>query len=105
MNQKQRDKLARVLINEAFTCADRGDTDDARDLLKQSVKVRFHDEIEKIIDGDVALLEMFTRMQMDECQDKRGIGRAMIHSLIENERFLKKYKPVFTEIIEEEEES
>ena len=45
MNQLQRDKLAKALINEAYTCSDRGEDDEAQSLMKQSVKVRFHDEI------------------------------------------------------------
>ena len=104
MNQDQRDKLARVLIDEAYTCSERGDTDDAKTLLRQSVAVRFRDEIEQIINGDVKLLDMFVQMQHDKDQDKRLIGRGLIHVLIENPRFLKKYKPKF-EIVDDKEEN
>ena len=45
MNQDQRDKLARVLLDEALNCSERGDKDDARTLMRQSVAVRFRDEI------------------------------------------------------------
>ena len=102
MNQDQRNKLARVLLDEAATCSERGDTDDARTLLRQSVAVRFRDEIEKIIKGDFVLLNIFTAMQHDKDVDKRVMARALIHVLIEDKRFLKMYKPKF-EIIEDEE--
>ena len=104
MNQNQRDKLARVLIDEAMTCSERGDADDARTLLRQSVAVRFRDEIEKIIEGDVNLLNIFTNMQHDKNVDKRVMARAIIHVLIEDKRFLEKYKPKF-EIVEDQEEN
>ena len=103
MNQDQRNTLARVLLDEAATCSDRGDTDDARTLLRQSVAVRFRDEIEKIIEGDVKLLNIFTNMQHDKNVDKRVMARAIIHVLIEDKRFLEKYKPKF-EIVEDQEE-
>ena len=104
MNQDQRNKLARVLIDEAVTCSDRGDTDDARTLLRQSVAVRFRDEIENIIKGDIKLLNIFTDMQHDKDVDRRVMARAIIHVLIEDKRFLEKYKPNF-EIVEDQEEN
>ena len=104
MNQDQRNKLARVLLDEAATCSDRGDTDDARTLLRQSVAVRFRDEIEKIIEGDVKLLTIFTDMQHDKNVDRKVMARALIHVLIEDKRFLEKYKPKF-EIVEDQEEN
>jgi len=70
MNQLQRDKLAETLIAEAYTCLDRGDKDDAKSLMRQSVKVRYHDVIEKIINGDKDLLGMFARMQLDKDPSK-----------------------------------
>ena len=103
MNQDQRDKLARVLLDEALTCSERGDKDDARTLMRQSVAVRFRDEIEKIIKGDFVLLNIFTAMQHDKDVDKRVMARALIHVLIEDKRFLKMYKPKF-EIVEDEED-
>ena len=104
MNQDQRNKLARVLLDEAATCSDRGDLDDSRVLLKQSVAVRFRDEIEKIIEGDIKLLTIFTDMQHDKNVDRKVMARALIHVLIEDKRFLKKYKPKF-EIVEDQEEN
>ena len=103
MNQDQRDKLARVLLDEALTCSERGDKDDARTLMRQSVAVRFREEIEKIIKGDFVLLNIFTAMQHDKDVDKRVMARALIHVLIEDKRFLKMYKPKF-EIVEDEED-
>ena len=102
MNEDQRSKLATVLLDEALTCSERGDKDDARTLMRQSVAVRFREEIEKIIKGDFVLLNIFTAMQHDKDVDKRVMARALIHVLIEDKRFLKMYKPKF-EIIEDEE--
>ena len=104
MNQDQREKLARVLLDEALTCSERGDKDDARTLMRQSVAVRFRDEIEKIIKGDFVLLNIFTALQHDKDVDKRVMARALIHVLIEDKRFLKMYKPKF-EIVEDEEDN
>ena len=104
MNQLQRDKLAETLIAEAYICLDRGDKDDAKSLLRQSVKVRFHDEIEKIINGDKDLLGMFARMQLDKDPHKKHMARSLIQVLMEDERFLKMYKPIFSVIEEDDEE-
>ena len=105
MNQLQRDKLAKALINEAYTCSDRGEDDEAQSLMKQSVKVRFHDEIEKIINGDKDLLGMFARMQLNKDPDKKLMARSLIQVLMEDKRFLKMYKPIFSVIEEDEEEN
>ena len=104
MNEIKEDKLATVLLDEALTCSERGDKDDARTLMRQSVAVRFRDEIEKIIKGDFVLLNIFTAMQHDKDVDKRVMARALIHVLIEDKRFLKMYKPKF-EIVEDQEEN
>ena len=106
MNQLQRDKLAKVLIDEAFSCSERGDHDDAEDLMKQSIKVRFHDEIEQIVKGDFVgkkVLDIFVRMQFDVDEDKKLMARGLINVLMKDERFLKVYNPVFKEIESEEE--
>ena len=104
MNQDQRDKLARVLLDEALTCSERGDKDDAKTLMRQSVAVRFRDEIEKIIKGDVKLLNIFTDMQHDEDVDRRVMARALIHVLVEDKRFLEIYRPTF-KIVEDQEDN
>ena len=104
MTPDQRNKLAKALIDQAFTCSEKGHHDDAESLMKQSVRVRFHDEIEKIINGDKDLLGMFARMQLDKDPDKKLMARSLIQVLMEDERFLKMYKPIFSVIEEDEEE-
>ena len=104
MTPDQRNKLATALIDQAFTCSEKGHHDDAESLMKQSVRVRFHDEIEKIINGDKDLLGMFARMQLDKDPDKKLMARSLIQVLMEDKRFLKMYKPIFSVIEEEDEE-
>ena len=106
MNQLQRDKLAKALIDEAFTCSERGDDAEAELLMRQSVKVRFHDEIEQIVKGDFVgkkVLDIFIKMQFDIDEDKKLMARSLINVLMKDERFLKIYNPVFKEIENEEE--
>jgi len=105
MTPDQRNKLATALIDQAFTCSEKGHHDDAESLMKQSVRVRFHDEIEKIINGDKDLLGMFARMQLDKDPDKKLMARSLIQVLMEDKRFLKMYKPIFSVIEEDEEEN
>ena len=105
MTPDQRNKLATALIDQAFTCSEKGHHDDAESLMKQSVRVRFHDEIEKIINGDKDLLGMFAKMQLDKDPDKKLMARSLIQVLIEDKRFLKMYKPIFSVIEEDEEEN
>jgi len=105
MTPDQRNKLATALIDQAFTCSEKGHHDDAESLMKQSIKVRFHDEIEKIINGDKDLLGMFAKMQLDKDPDKKLMARSLIQVLMEDKRFLKMYKPIFSVIEEDEEEN
>ena len=105
MTPDQRNKLASALIDQAFTCSEKGHHDDAESLMKQSIKVRFHDEIEKIINGDKDLLGMFAKMQLDKDPDKKLMARSLIQVLMEDKRFLKMYKPIFSVIEEDEEEN
>ena len=105
MTPDQRNKLATALIDQAITCSEKGHHDDAESLMKQSVRVRFHDEIEKIINGDKDLLGMFARMQLDKDPHKKNMARSLIQVLMEDERFLKMYKPIFSVIEEDEEEN
>ena len=105
MTPDQRNKLATALIDQAFTCSEKGHHDDAESLMKQSIKVRFHDEIEKIINGDKDLLGMFAKMQLDKDPDKKLMARSLIQVLMEDKRFLKMYKPIFSVIEENEEEN
>ena len=104
MTPDQRNKLATALIDQAFTCSEKGHHDDAESLMKQSIKVRFHDEIEKIINGDKDLLGMFAKMQLDKDPDKKLMARSLIQVIMEDKRFLKMYKPIFSVIEEDEEE-
>ena len=104
MTPDQRNKLATALIDQAFTCSEKGHHDDAESLMKQSIKVRFHDEIEKIINGDKDLLGMFAKMQLDKDPDKKLMARSLIQVLMEDKRFLKMYKPIFSVIEEDDEE-
>jgi len=105
MTPDQRNKLATALIDQAFTCSEKGHHDDAESLMKQSVRVRFHDEIERIINGDKDLLGMFAKMQLDKDPDKKLMARSLIQVLMEDKRFLKMYKPIFSVIEEDEEEN
>ncbi len=105
MTPDQRNKLATALIDQAFTCSEKGHHDDAESLMKQSVRVRFHDEIEKIMNGDKDLLGMFAKMQLDKDPDKKLMARSLIQVLMEDKRFLKMYKPIFSVIEEDEEEN
>ena len=57
MNQDQRFKLMNVLLDEAAICHDRGDHEDCRALTIQSTRLRFHEEIERIKQGDKKLLD------------------------------------------------
>ena len=104
MTPDQRNKLASALIDQAFTCSEKGHHDDAKSLMRQSGKVRFHDEIEKIINGDKDLLGMFAKMQLDKDPDKKLMARSLIQVLMEDKRFLKMYKPIFSVIEEDDEE-
>ena len=61
MNQDQRFKLMNVLLDEAAICHDRGDHEDCRALTIQSTRLRFHEEIERIKQGDKKLLDQFER--------------------------------------------
>ena len=106
MTPDQRNKLATALIDQAFTCHEKGHHDDAESLMKQSVKVRFHDEIEKIIKGDFdgrLCLDVFVHLQHSEDKDKRLMARSLIEILMEDARFLLVYKPIFS--IQNEEEN
>ena len=106
MTPDQRNKLATALIDQAFTCSEKGHHDDAESLMKQSVKVRFHDEIEKIIKGDFdgrSCLDVFVSLQHSKDKDQRLMARSLIEILMEDARFLAIYKPIFA--VQDEEEN
>ena len=97
MNQNQRDKLSEVLIAEALTCSERGDVDDALALQRQSVSIKFRDEIEDIIKGDFALLDVFQDMQHEKDKARSTVARVVLHLLVQDERFHKMYERTFKE--------
>ena len=102
MNEEQRSKLVNALLEEASTCYDRGDLDDCMDLQIQSTRIRFHEEIKRIKEGDKKLLDEFVAMQHSKNQDSNLVARYLISALMEDAEFLKMYKPTFHTIDEEE---
>ena len=105
MNQDQRFKLMNALLDEAAICHDRGDHEDCRALTKQSTRVRFHEEIERIKQGDKKLLDQFVEMQHSENRDAKMVSRYIIMALMEDKEFLEIYKPIFVQQKDEEENS
>ena len=91
-----------VLLDEAALCHDRGDHEDCRALTIQSTRLRFHEEIERIKQGDKKLLDEFVAMQHSKNQDSNLVARYLISALMEDDEFLKMYKPTFHTIDEEE---
>ena len=92
MNKEQTEKLAAALLDEAVTCAKRNEHEDALDLMQKSVKLRFRDQLEKIINGDRELLDNTVKMQFDPDDGTKIIARCMMSILITDEAFNKKYK-------------
>ena len=105
MNQDQRFKLMNVLLDEAALCHDRGDHEDCRALTIQSTRLRFHEEIERIKQGDKRLLDSFVKMQHDNNEYIKMVARYIIMALMEDKEFLEIYKPIFTIHKDEEENS
>ena len=105
MNQDQRFKLMNVLLDEAAICHDRGDHEDCRALTIQSTRLRFHEEIERIKQGDKKLLDQFVEMQHSENRDAKMVSRYIIMALMEDKEFLEIYKPIFSIHKDEEENS
>ena len=91
MNQDQRFKLMNVLLDEAALCHDRGDHEDCRALTIQSTRLRFHEEIERIKQGDKKLLDQFVEMQHSENRDAKMVSRYIIMALMEDKEFLEIY--------------
>ena len=102
MNQDQRFKLMNVLLDEAAVCYDRGDHDDCSVSTIQSTRLRFHEEIERIKQGDKKLLDQFVEMQHSENRDAKMVSRYIIMALMEDKEFLKIYKPIFVQYKDEE---
>ena len=96
MNQDQRFKLMNVLLDEAGTCHERGDQEDCRALTIQSTRLRFHEEIQRIKQGDKKLLDQFVEMRHSENRDAKMVARYIIMALMEDKEFLESYKPIFS---------
>ena len=105
MNSDQNFKLMNVLLDEAGACHDRGDQENCRALTIQATRLRFHEEIEHIKQGDKKLLDQFVEMQHSENRDAMMVSRYIIMALMEDKEFLEIYKPIFTVHKEEEEKS
>ena len=105
MNQDQNFKLMNVLLDEAGTCHERGDYEDCRALTIQATRIRFHEEIQRIKQGDKKLLDEFVEMQHSKNRDAKMVSRYIIMALMEDKEFLKIYKPIFTVHKDEENNS
>ena len=90
MNEEQREKLAQVLLEESLTCANRDDLDDARDLMQRSVAIKWNHTIEKILNGDKALLKKVTKDQFCGDKSKMIISRCIMNEVVNNKEWLKK---------------
>ena len=107
MNQEdffnQNFKLMNVLLDEAGACHERGDHEDCRALTIQATRIRFHEEIQRIKQGDKKLLDEFVEMQHSKNRDAKMVSRYIIMALMEDKEFLKIYKPIFVQHKDEEE--
>ena len=90
MNEEQREKLAKVLLEESLTCANRDDLDDARDLMQRSVAIKWNHTIEKILNGNKTLLKQVTRDQFCGDKSKMIIARCKMNEVVSNKEWLKK---------------
>ena len=102
MNQDQNFKLMNVLLDEAGTCHERGDYEDCRALTIQATRIRFHEEIQRIKQGDKKLLDEFVEMQHSKNRDAKMVSRYIIMALMEDKEFLEIYKPIFVQHKDEE---
>ena len=105
MNQDQRFKLMNVLLDEAGTCYERGDQENCRALTIQATRLRFHQEIKSIKQGDKKLLDQFVDMQHDDSDYIKMVARYIIMALMEDKEFLEIYKPIFIQHKDEENNS
>ena len=105
MNQDQRFKLMNVLLDEAALCHERGDHEDCRALTIQSTRLRFHEEIQRIKQGDKKLLDAFVKLQHDNNEYIKMVARYIIMALMEDKEFLEIYKPIFVQHKDEEDNS
>tara|TARA_B100000287_G_scaffold297227_1_gene280370 strand:- start:889 stop:1188 length:300 start_codon:yes stop_codon:yes gene_type:complete len=99
MNEEQREKLSQVLLEESLTCADRNDLDDAVDLMKQSVNIKYHQTIKRILDGDKKLLRKTIKLQFKGDKAEMIISRCIMNILADNKEFISKNN-IFVEWID-----
>ena len=95
MNKSQTLKLARVLLDEAVTCALRNDIDDAKHLSKLSVKHEFKHEYDQVIAGDAEVFTMLVKNQYSKNFKVKFISRVLLDCLADDEQFIKTFKEKF----------
>ena len=95
MTPDQRLKLARVLLNEAVTCAERNDIEDARHLSRLSIMHEFKKEFNQIIAGDFEMFTMVFRNQDSKNPKIRFCSRVLLDCLMQNEDFKKTFREKF----------
>ena len=95
MNKSQTLKLARVLLDEAVTCALRNDIDDAKHLSKLSVMHEFKQEYDQVIAGDAEVFTMLLKNQYSKNFKVKFISRVLLDCLVDDEQFIKTFKEKF----------
>jgi len=95
MNKSQTLKLARVLLDEAVTCALRNDIDDAKHLSKLSVMHEFKHEYDQVIAGDSEVFTMLVKNQYSKNFKVKFISRVLLDCLADDEQFIKTFKEKF----------
>ena len=95
MNKNQTLKLARVLLDEAVTCAERNDIEDARHLSRLSIMHEFKQEFNQIIAGDFEMFTMVFRNQDSKNSKVRFCSRVLLDCLMQNEDFKKTFREKF----------
>tara|TARA_A100001515_G_scaffold99439_1_gene80321 strand:+ start:151 stop:468 length:318 start_codon:yes stop_codon:yes gene_type:complete len=95
MNKDQTLKLARVLLDEAVTCAERNDIEDARHLSRLSVMHEFKQEFDQIIAGDSQMFTMVVKNQYAKNPKVSFISRVLLDCLLDNEDFKKTFREKF----------
>ena len=87
LNKEQQEKLAQVLLDESVICAERGNYDDSKALMKRSVEISFQDQIRRMIDGDIKLIHETMEKQHSSNAGMRGLARMIMHILVNNKEF------------------
>lgn len=92
MNEEQRKKLANALYKEAYVCYRRGEKHEASELIEQSMSIQFCEIIERIANGECALLDVFMEMQYCHNKEVKAFGQLIIEILRKNETFNENYE-------------